>query len=365
MPRCGIEPDDETGRKGGNMTVEKQRFSRCRNTCFVFSMLSIAVHLQTGLAASATESLNDIYENAKKEGRVVVYAAASTRTEQVVFPAFEKRFPGIIVNHVNATADKLVARAIAEARGGKVIADVISGTMNYIAQLKEQNLLRDIALPEAAIYPPSLKGSYWVATDTEYFIAAFNTSRIKKDDEPKTFEDFSHPKWTNRLIAEPRDYPVLLGLAKYKYGSDDKAIEVFRKIAANKPEFHRGHSQLVELLAAGHADVCVTCYAHHIPPIAKKGAPLQIMLGEGVGRIGGTVTLPAGAPHPNAALLWARWLISEEGQRTFALAGETPAHPKVGPTEKILPAKTYMLAVDDTKDFPRYEKLWNEIFQLR
>ena len=292
-------------------------------------------------------------------------AATSTKTEEVVFPAFEKRFPGITVNHVNATADKLVARALAEARGGKVIGDVLSGTMNYVTQLREQNMLLDIALPEAAAYPASLKGGYWVATDTEYFIAAWNTSRLKKEDEPKRFDDFSDPKWANRLIAEPRDFQVLLGLAKYKYQSDDKATELFKKIAANKPEFHKGHSQLVDLLAAGQAEVCVTCYAHHIPPMVKKGAPLQILLSEGVGRIGGTVTLLKGAPHTNAGLLWARWLISEEGQKIFAQAGETPAHPKVEPIEKILPVKTYMLTADDTKDFPRYEKLWNEIFQLR
>jgi iron(III) transport system substrate-binding protein len=333
----------------------------------------MAIHSQIAMAASASapaaagkiESLNELYEKAKKEGRVVVYAATSTKTEEVVFPAFEKRFPGITVNHVNATADKLVARALAEARGGKVIGDVLSGTMNYISQLREQNMLLDIALPEAAAYPASLKGGYWVATDTEYFIAAWNTSRLKKEDEPKRFDDFSDPKWANRLIAEPRDFQVLLGLAKYKYQSDDKAIELFKKIAANKLEFHKGHSQLVDFLAAGQADACVTCYAHHIPPMVRKGAPLQIMLSEGVGRIGGTVTLLKGAPHPNAGLLWARWLISEEGQRIFARAGETPAHPKVEPVEKILPAKTYMLTADDTKDFSRYEKLWNEIFRLR
>jgi iron(III) transport system substrate-binding protein len=258
-----------------------------------------------------------------------------------------------------------VTRAVAEARGGRIIADVISGTQNYITQLREKNMLLDITLPEGASYPAVLKGSYWVATDTEFFIAAWNSSRLKKEDEPKTFEDFADPRWAKRLIAEPRDFQLLLGLAKYKYGSDEKAIDLFKKIAANQPEFFKGHSQLAELLAAGQADACMTCYAHHVPPMAKKGAPLEIMLGEGVGRIGGTVTIVRGAPHPNAGLLWARWLISEEGQRAFAQAGETPAHPKVEPMEKIIPAKTYMLTADDTKEFLKYQKLWNEIFQLR
>jgi len=44
-----------------------------------------------------------------------------------------------------------------------------------------------------------------------------------------------------------------LDLAKYKYQSDDKAIEIFKKIASNKPEFFKGHSQLAELLTEGQA----------------------------------------------------------------------------------------------------------------
>ena len=336
-------------------------------------LFGMVFHAPNGLTLAAgvpvgdgkAESLEQVYNKAKNEGRVVVYMATTPKTEEVVFAAFEKRFPGIKITHVNATADQLVARAVTEARGGKIIADVISGTQNYITQLREQNLLLDIVFLEAAAYPAALKGPYWVATDTEYFIAVWNTGRLKKGEEPKAFDDFADPRWAKRLIAEPRDFQVLLGLAKYKYGSDDKASEIFKKIAANQPEFFKGHSQLAELLVAGQAEVCMTCYAHHIPPMAKKGAPLQIMLTEGVGRIGGTVTLVRGAPHPNAGQLWARWLISEEGQRAFAQAGETPAHPKVEPLEKILPAKTYMLTAEDTKDFPKYQKLWNEIFQIR
>jgi iron(III) transport system substrate-binding protein len=250
---------------------------------FYLALVMAALHVEVGLAVAASapsastrvESLDELYEKAKKEGHVVVYMATSAKTEEVVFPAFEKRFSGIKVNHVNATADQLVTRAVAEARGGKMIADVISGTQNYITQLREQNMLLDIALPEAAVYPSVLKGTYWVATDTEFFIAAWNSSRLKKEDEPKTFEDFADAKWAKRLIAEPRDFQLLLGLAKYKYGSDEKAIGLFKTIAANKPEFFKGHSQLAELLAAGQADACMTCYAHHIPPMAKKGAPLQ------------------------------------------------------------------------------------------
>ena len=199
----------------------------------------------------------------------------------------------------------------------------------------------------------------------QFFIAGWNTGLVKKGEEPGKFEDFADPRWKGKIIAEPRDFQLLIGLAKRKYKSDEKAVELLKKIAANGVEFHKGHSQLVELLVAGQAPVCLTCYSHHFPPRMKKGAPIQPLLSEGVGEVGGSVAILKGAPHPQAALLWARWAVSEEGQRAYAQAGETPAHPNVEPMEKTRPATIYMLAADEVKEFPKYEKLWKAVFQLR
>jgi len=55
----------------------------------------------------------------------------------------------------------------------------------------------------------------------------------------------------------------------------------------------------------------------------------------------------------------------KRGKEYLPRQAKPPAHPKVEPLEKILPAKTYMLSADDIKDYPKYEKLWNEIFQIR
>jgi ABC-type Fe3+ transport system substrate-binding protein len=71
------------------------------------------------------------------------------------------------------------------------------------------------------------------------------------------------------------------------------------------------------------------------------------------------------APHPNSAWLFYRWLIGEEGQKVFAAAGRTPAHPKVEPVDKTRPHKIYAIDDKDYKEFARYEKIWKEIFKLR
>lgn len=335
------------------------------NQPFLLALLYLALVLAPG-AAAAAESLDQLYDKAKQEGgKLTLYAPLSARTMEVILPAFMKRFPGVTVNHIDSTSDKLIARVLTEMRGGRVLADVISGALTYIPQMLDQKFLAPLTIPEAAAYPAQMKGEYWVATDIQFYIAGWNTGLVKKGEEPTSFEDLANPKWKGALMAEPRDFQLLVGFAKVKYKNDEKAIDLFKKIAANQVEFHRGHSQLAEFLVAGQRAVCITCYSHHFPPRVKKGAPIQAMLSEGVGEIGGSVAILKGAPHPNTALLWARWAVGEEGQRVYAQAGETPAHPKVEPLEKVRPLKPYMLSVDDVKEFPKYEKLWKEIFQIR
>jgi len=316
--------------------------------------------------APAGESLDQLYEKAKKEGgKVTLYAPLSSRAMEVIPQAFMKKFPGLTVNHIDATPDELLARASAEARGGRIIADVLGGSLAYINQAVDQKLLTPLELPEAAAFPASLKSGFWVATDTQFYITGWNTNLVKKADEPKSFEDLANPKWKDLMMGEARDFQMLIGFAKRKYKNDEKAIELFKRIAANQVEFHKGHSQLIEFLVAGQRALCFTCYSHHFPPRVKKGAPIQAMLTEGVGEVGGTVSVLRGAPHPNAGLLWARWAISEEGQRVWAQGGETPAHPHVEPLDKVRPEAIYMLTSDDIKEFPKYEKMWKEIFQIR
>jgi len=331
-----------------------------RVACLVILAMSLCA-----VVSLRAQTIDEVYKRALSEGGTLnFYGTLAQINAETILPAFEKRFPGIKINHIDATNDQLAARVIAEARGGRIIADVFQTLLEGLMRVNAQGLFLDRLPPEAAAYPEDLKGTNWVATDMIYIVPAWNTSKVKKEEEPKQFEDFADPRWKGRLIAEPRDFQLLQGLAQYKYKSDDKAVALLKRIALNNLEFHKGHSQLAELLVAGQAAACLTCYAHHFPIRQRKGAPVGYMLTEGTGDIDGTAVMK-NAPHPNTAWLFARWVASEEGQKIYAQGGRLPAHPKVEPVEKSRPAKVYPVGEDAIKDFPKYEKMWKEIFGLR
>jgi iron(III) transport system substrate-binding protein len=329
---------------------------------FCFAIVSLLLVYQS---SAPSQTIDEAYKLALKEGGTVNFYGTLAQINAVkILPVFEKRFPGIKVNHIDATADKLAARAITEARGGRTLGDVFQGSLENVVQVYDQGLILDKTPPEAALYPANLKGSYWVTTNLIFFIGAWNTNLVRKEDEPKSFEDFADPKWKGKLIAEPRDIEVFIGLATQKYKNDERAVALLRKIAANDVEFHKGHSELAEFLVAGHGAACFTCYSHHFPSRVQKGAPVNYFLTEGAGAIGATAVFK-NAPHPNTAWLFARWLASEEGQKAYAVGGRTPAHPKIEPVDKTRPAKIYPVGAAELKEWPRYEKIWKEIFRLR
>jgi iron(III) transport system substrate-binding protein len=317
------------------------------------------------LASLATMPMDQLYEQAKTEGAVTVYGGGSIIPELI--PIFEKKYPGIKISNVDSTADDLVTRAVSEARGGRVLGDVWQTPMDTSVQMRQQKLLADFKPAEAEPYMDNLKGDYWVGTELQFLVVAWNTSKVSAADAPKGFEDLADPKWKGQLVADPRDAQLLMSYALSKYKDEQKAIDLFKGIAANEPQFHRGRREIAEtLLPAGQASVCFTCNAHHFPDLKTKGAPVDFESNEGFAQIIGT-SIFANAPHPKAGMLFARWLVSKEGQEAYANSSEprSVAYPGIE-SEAPRPADFWTVSPEDfTNNLPRFEDTWNDIFNIR
>src|SRR3989338_6680155 len=101
---------------------------------FAFLFVAVAVP-----PVSQAETLDEIYKKALMEGgRLNFYGVLAQINAEKILPVFEKRFPGIKINHVDATSDRLVARAVTESRGGKTIGDVLQIPLENVVQAHDQ-----------------------------------------------------------------------------------------------------------------------------------------------------------------------------------------------------------------------------------
>ena len=147
------------------------------------------------------QTLDELYKKALAEGSINFYGTLAQVNAEKILPVFEKKFPGIKINHVDITSDNLVARAVAEARGGKTLGDIFQAPLETAIQMYNQKLLLDVALPEATDYPANMKGSYWIASNLQFIVVAWNTNLVKKAEEPKQIDDLADPKYKGRLVA--------------------------------------------------------------------------------------------------------------------------------------------------------------------
>src|SRR6476646_3821708 len=115
-------------------------------------LLAIAT-IVVGSSSSGAQSIDETYPRALKEGGALnIYGTLTPDTAMKVLPVFEKRFAGIKTNNTGASSDKIVARAITEARGGRTIGDVFHMNLENVMQVHEQGLVLEKLPPDAEVF---------------------------------------------------------------------------------------------------------------------------------------------------------------------------------------------------------------------
>ena len=143
---------------------------------------------------------------------------------------------------------------------------------------------------------------------------------------------------------------------------EERGIELFRKLSALKPDMRMGHALLAELIAAGEVPVGLTVYSGNADSIKKKGGPIDWVAVEPIVGRPQALAVAKTAPHPNAALLFADFVLSPEGQKLLNALDRVPS----SKTQTTLLDKYKYVMVDPIKwldESPKWEKLWNELFQ--
>jgi iron(III) transport system substrate-binding protein len=128
-----------------------------------------------------------------------------------------------------------------------------------------------------------------------------------------------------------------------------------------KPQVRSGHTLMGQLVASGEIPLAANLYNHNAERLVVQGAPIRWKaLAPTFGRPN-AVGVARHATHPHAALLFADFLLSREGQTILKARNRVPASRAVNsplnafPFEMIDPAITL-----DEED--KWSALWSELF---
>jgi iron(III) transport system substrate-binding protein len=257
------------------------------------------------------DRLERLVAGAKKEGTLTVYNSAPVDDMAVITAAFEKKY-GVRVQIWRASSENIVQRAVAEARGGRYEADVFETNAPEMESLYREKLLQEVKSPYIADLIPAavMPHREWVGTRLNIFAAAYNTRLVKKPDLPRSYEELLDPKWKGRLGIEAEDLDWFAGVVDGL--GEAKGLKLFRNIvSANGLSVRKGHTLLTNLVVSGEVPLALTVYQYKVEQLKNSGAPIDwFVMPPVVARFQG-VGLSRRAPHPNAAVLFFDFMLTD------------------------------------------------------
>lgn len=301
-----------------------------------------------------------IIEGAKKEGQVVVYTSLNVKDSGPLTDAFEKKY-GIKVQLWRAGSEKVLQRAVTESRAGRHAFDIIETNGPEMEAAYREKLLEEFHSPYFSDLPPAAfpKHRHYVATRFNFFTIGYNTNLVKPEDVPNSYADLLLPKWTGKFVVEAGDSDWFA--AHVKLMGEEKGLAFFRKLAANKPQVRSGHTLIGELVASGEIPLTATTYNHNAERLAVKGAPIKWKALTPTFARPNAIGLVKRAPHPYAAMLFADFMLSKEGQTILKERNRVPSslavdtHLNKFPFEMIDP----VIILDEAE---KWDKLWSDLF---
>lgn len=254
---------------------------------------------------------------AQKEGSLTLYTSFAEKDLPPLLGAFEKRY-GIKVRVWRSASENVLQRTVTEARAGRHEVDAVHSSAIEMEALFREGILQPVAPPHGA---PLLEGALrphrgWIATYLSFWVQAYNTNLVRKDELPRKYEDLLDPRWKGKLGIEAR-VPDWYSAVVTDMG-EEKGIRFFRDLVAkNGISVRGGHTLLNNLVVAGDVPLALTMYQYIVEGATRKGAPVDwIVLEPAIGRMSG-VGIARQAPHPNAALLFYDFMLSREAQQVL------------------------------------------------
>jgi ABC-type Fe3+ transport system substrate-binding protein len=313
------------------------------------------------LGCARAQTLQALYEKAKAEQELAFYSGGPAAPHESRAALFMQQYPGITVKVTGGFSNVLNEQIEKQMTDGRLAVDMafFQTVQDFVAWKKRGELL--LFKPDGfdQIYPNfrDADGAY-MALSANALTYAYNASKVRAEDAPKSAEDFLLPRFAGKVITcYPADddatlYLFHLIVQKYGWGWMDRYM-------ATKPNFVQGHLPVARSVAAGE-NIATFDASSSVWPFQREGK-LEVVWSPADETPVFTLTggIFKGAPHPNAAKLYLTWFLAREQQ---SRVGSFSSRADVAPPEGFKPLMSYRIA-NNYREFVTDEKLITELRQ--
>lgn len=289
-----------------------------------------------GLAMAGDESIEDLYAQAKKEGKVVMYTSVPTFLLDQWKKQFAAKYPGVDLEYFRSGTGKVLARIETESRAGSLGGDLVwLADPTAFDGMVQQKLLR-------AYEPPEWKHITLAKNPEGYFVAGrvlvgcLLTNPQAGGASVKSFADLTDPAMKGKICIAS---PLISGSTNVMDGAlwhDPRfGWKYFEELKKNDVLVLNDVPDVARAVASGERAAGISLSLFKYKP-EFINSPMHVVIpSEGAITMPSPLALFEKAPHPAAAKLLYRFLLSPEAQGVLSDAGIYPARTDVAPPKGL------------------------------
>jgi iron(III) transport system substrate-binding protein len=332
-------------------------------------LIGAAMLVLAGAPSAARAADTADLEAAKAEGKVSWYTSTPIETAQKLAKMFEDR-TGVQVELFRSGGSAILRRFLQETQAGRIATDVLTTSdpaashslarKGVFVPFKPKNFDK---IPDEAKDP---NGAY-IAQRINILAIFARGDKVAPADRPKTWSDLADPKYKSKMVMPDPSFTALqlmvVGTLSKKLGWD-----FYEKLRKNDIMIVQGHQQVSDMLKRGERVIAAEGDNSYAADARKEGHDIvTIFPTEGAILVPSPTAIVKGSPHPNAAKLFAEFMISDDAQKVFPEMGGYAARVDIPPPEGNPALKDIKLIPVDYADIEKQtadiKNHFNEIFQ--
>ena len=274
-----------------------------------------------GTANSAGAADPAVLAAAQREGKVVWYTSVPIETAQKVANLFQQKF-GITVELFRSGGSNILRRFQQESDGGKVFCDVLTHSEPAAARaMARRNLFLAYKPADFDKVPNEVKdpNGLFVAQRLNVLALYARDDKLPLGDRPRTWSDLGLPKYHGKLVMAD---PAFTSLQVTVVGMLSRMLgwEFYEKLRKNDIMLVQGNQQVSDMVKRGERVIAVGADSAYVGGSKNEGQAISTLYpDDGAFVVPSPSSVAKGSPNPNAAKVFADFMLSRDVQQLFPL----------------------------------------------
>ena len=273
---------------------------------------------------------NDLVAAARKEGSVVLHSSDEANLLAQLVRAFQASFPGVAVKTDRADTEAQL-KTISDTAGRPSVDVLTSTDLATMVDLRRAGRLALYVPEETRRWPETARDpdGFYSFTALGLMVLGYNSQQVVPEQAPKSYADLLAARFVGKIVAA---HPGLSGggLTATFLLANALGWPFFEQLSRQGVLQVQSATEAVDKISSGERSAMLYGSEQAALRLRVQGGPINLVYpADGTAAVPSATAVLREAPHPNAARLFATWMVSREAQELIVASGARSFHPGI------------------------------------